>query len=213
MEKVLQQPRLDENAVRLAYRGWAPVYDYSFGLVSAPARRFAVKKLNEFDGHVLEVGVGTGLSLPRYKRGLKVTGIDLSPDMLDKAAVRVEKLGLKDIRLSVMDASKLTFEDETFDAAAVMFVMTVVPDPAAVMAEMRRVLRPGGSAIVINHFSREQGLRAAAERGLARFSHNLGWHPIFPVSTVTRCPGFRLAEVIDVAPLGLFTLLRLEKVS
>jgi phosphatidylethanolamine/phosphatidyl-N-methylethanolamine N-methyltransferase len=111
MEKVLQQPRLDENAVRLAYRGWAPVYDYSFGLVSAPARRFAVKKLNEFDGHVLEVGVGTGLSLPRYKRGLKVTGIDLSPDMLDKAAVRVEKLGLTDIRLSVMDASKLTPAD------------------------------------------------------------------------------------------------------
>ena len=76
------------------------------------------------------------------------------------------KLGLKDVTLSVMDASKLTFGDETFDAAAVMFVMTVVPNPAAVMAEMRRVLRPGGTAIVINHFSREHGLRAAAERGL-----------------------------------------------
>ncbi len=213
MEKVLQQPRLDENAVRLAYRAWAPVYDYSFGLVSAPARRMAVSKLNEFTGHVLEVGVGTGLSLPRYRRGLEVTGIDLSPEMLAKAAVRVEKLGLENITLTVMDASKLAFENETFDAAAVMFVMTVVPNPAAVMAEMRRVLRPGGTAIVLNHFSRERGLRAAAERGLARFSHSLGWHPVFPISTVTQCPGFRLVEALDMVPFGLFTLLRLEKVS
>ena len=180
MEKVLQQPRLDEDAVRLAYRAWAPIYDYSFGVVAGPGRRLAVSKLNEFNGHVLEVGVGTGLSLPRYKPGLEVTGIDLSPDMLEKAADRVGKLGLKRVKLSVMDASDLSFDNETFDAAAVMFVMTVVPNPAAVMAEMRRVLRPGGSAIVINHFSREQGMRAAAERGLARFSHNLGWHPIFP---------------------------------
>ncbi len=213
MEKVLQQPRLDEDAVRLAYRAWAPIYDYSFGLVAGPGRRLAVSKLNEFNGHVLEVGVGTGLSLPRYKPGLEVTGIDLSPDMLEKAADRVGKLGLKRVKLSVMDASDLSFDNETFDAAAVMFVMTVVPNPSAVMAEMRRVLRPGGSAIVINHFSREHGLRAAAERGLARFSHNLGWHPIFPISTITRCPGFRLVEAIDVPPFGLFTLLRLEKVG
>ncbi len=213
MEKVLHQPRLDENAVRLAYKAWAPVYDYSFGVVAGPGRRLAVKKLNEFNGHVLEVGVGTGLSLPRYRHGLQVTGIDLSPDMLAKASGRVTRLGLKHIKLSVMDAGKLAFDNECFDAAAVMYVMTVVPNPAAVMAELRRVLRPGGSAIVINHFSREQGLRAAAERGLARFSHNLGWHPIFPISTVTRCHGFRLVERIDVPPFGLFTLLRLEKVS
>ena len=108
--------------------------------------------------------------------------------MLAKAADRVEKLRLKGIELTVMDASRLSFENETFDAAAVMFVMTVVPNPAAVMAEMRRILRPGGTAIVINHFSREQGLRAAAERVLARYSHNLGWHPVFPISTITRAP-------------------------
>ena len=118
MEKVLQQPRLNEDAVRLAYKAWAPVYDYSFGVVAGPGRRFAVQKLNEFDGHVLEVGVGTGLSLPRYKPGLEVTGIDLSPDMLAKAAERVEKLGLKGVTLSVMDAGNLAFDDESFDAAA-----------------------------------------------------------------------------------------------
>jgi phosphatidylethanolamine/phosphatidyl-N-methylethanolamine N-methyltransferase len=204
-------PSLDDHAVRKAYRLWAPIYDYSFGLVATPGRRLAVRKLNEAHGHVLEVGVGTGLSLPDYKPGLEVTGIDLSPDMLEKASERVERLGLKRKYLFVMDAGRLAFANNTFDAAAVMYVMTVVPDPAAVMAELWRVLKPGGTAIVVNHFSRERGLRSKAERGLARFSRQLGWHPIFPLKTVTGAPGFRLVEQIDLPPLGLFTLLRLRK--
>ncbi|MGA9265220.1 MAG: methyltransferase domain-containing protein [Rhodomicrobium sp.] len=208
----LQQPALDDHAVREAYRLWAPVYDYSFGLVAGPGRRLAVRKLNEADGRVLEIGVGTGLSLPRYKPSLDVTGIDLSPDMLAKAAERVENLKLPRKALSVMDAGRLAFAGESFDAAAVMYVMTVVPDPAAVMAEMWRVLRPGGMAIVVNHFSRERGPRAAAEQWLARFSRRLGWHPVFPLKTVTGAPGFRLVETIDLPPFGLFTLLRLQKI-
>jgi phosphatidylethanolamine/phosphatidyl-N-methylethanolamine N-methyltransferase len=205
--------RLDDHAVREAYRIWAPIYDYSFGLVAGPGRRLAVRKLNEVDGHVLEVGVGTGLSLPDYKPGLDVTGIDLSPDMLEKAQDRVDRLGLDRKTLLVMDASRLAFANESFDAAAVMYVMTVVPEPAAVMAELRRVLKPGGTAVVVNHFSRERGLRAKAERGLARHSRRLGWHPVFPLKTVTGAPGFRLVEAVDLPPFGLFTLLRLQKES
>ena len=206
------QPHLDDHAVREAYRLWAPIYDYSFGLVAGPGRRLAVKKLNETQGgRVLEIGVGTGLSLPSYKPGLDVTGIDLSPDMLAKAAARVDSLKLPRKTLLVMDAGRLAFADASFDAAAVMYVMTVVPDPAAVMAEMWRVLRPGGMAIVVNHFSRERGLRAAAEHWLARYSRRLGWHPIFPLRTVTGAPGFKLVETVSLPPLGLFTLLRLQK--
>lgn len=206
------QPHLDDHAVREAYRLWAPIYDYSFGLVAGPGRRLAVKKLNETQGgRVLEIGVGTGLSLPSYKPGLDVTGIDLSPDMLAKAAARVDSLKLPRKTLLVMDAGRLAFADASFDAAAVMYVMTVVPDPTAVMAEMWRVLRPGGMAIVVNHFSRERGLRAAAEHWLARYSRRLGWHPIFPLKTVTGAPGFKLVETVSLPPLGLFTLLRLQK--
>ncbi|MBI4723829.1 MAG: class I SAM-dependent methyltransferase, partial [Rhodomicrobium sp.] len=163
----LHQPSLDENAVRAAYKAWAPIYDYSFGVVAGPGRRLAVSMLNKLDGRILEIGVGTGLSLPRYKPGLDVTGIDLSPHMLAKAAGRIQQLGLERMSLAVMDAGKLAFDDESFDAAAVMYVMTVVPDPRAVMAEMRRVLRPGGTVICVNHFSRERGLRSAVEHGLA----------------------------------------------
>jgi phosphatidylethanolamine/phosphatidyl-N-methylethanolamine N-methyltransferase len=212
MEQKLLQSSLDENAVREAYRWWAPIYDYSFGFVAGPGRRLAVQKLNEAQGRVLEIGVGTGLSLPGYKAGLDVTGIDLSPEMLDKAAERVAKLGLPRKTLLVMDAGSLTFADESFDAAALMYVMTVVPNPRAVMAEMWRVLRPGGTAIVVNHFSRERGLRAAVEQGLERYSRRLGWHPVFPLQTVTDTPGFHLVERVDLPPFGLFTLLRLEKV-
>jgi phosphatidylethanolamine/phosphatidyl-N-methylethanolamine N-methyltransferase len=210
-QKLPHLPSLDEDAVRAAYRAWAPVYDYTFGVIAGPGRRLAVSILNGAEGRVLEIGIGTGLSLPRYRQGLDVTGIDLSPDMLAKAKARVLRHGLKCVTLAVMDASRLAFEDGSFDAAAAMYVMTVVPDPAAVLAEMRRVLRPGGIAVCVNHFSREHGLRAAAERGLARYSRTLGWHPVFPLKTVTEAPGFRFIEARELPPFGLFTLLRLQK--
>jgi phosphatidylethanolamine/phosphatidyl-N-methylethanolamine N-methyltransferase len=213
MAQKIDQPSLDENAVRAAYRSWAPVYDFTFGVISGPGRRLAVSMLNGIGGRVLEIGIGTGLSLTRYRPGLDVTGIDLSPDMLVRAKARIRRRGLKGVTLAVMDASRLAFEDESFDAAAAMYVMTVVPDPAAVLAEMRRVLRREGIAICVNHFSRDHGLRAAAERGLSRYSRKLGWHPVFPLTTVTEAPGFRLIEARELPPFGLFTLLRLQKVS
>src|SRR6516225_751244 len=123
------QPKLDEDAVRAAYRWWAPFYDYSFGLVATAGRKRAVAVLNERDGgRVLEIGVGTGLSLPAYRPHLYVTGIDLSSAMLEKAKNRVRERGLGRKALSLMDAGLLGFKSESFDAVAAMYVMTVVPN-------------------------------------------------------------------------------------
>ena len=153
--------RMDERAVLSAYRRWAPVYDKTFGLVAAEGRHHTVEIINRSQGRVLEVGVGTGLSLPAYKNHLSVTGIDLSPEMLEIADKRVEEEGLTNVEeLRVMDAGELDFSDNSFDTVVAMYVMTVVPEPEKVMRELIRVCAPGGQVLLVNHFYQDDGARA-----------------------------------------------------
>jgi phosphatidylethanolamine/phosphatidyl-N-methylethanolamine N-methyltransferase len=209
---VSKRVSMDEAAVRDAYRRWAPVYDWTFGAVAEAGRQHAVRIINQRKGRVLEVGVGTGLSLPDYGRHLTVTGIDLSPEMLAKARERVERERLDHVvGLHEMDASALDFSDESFDVVVAMYVMTVVPDPDAVMVELERVCAPGGEVLLVNHFSRPQGVRGAVERGLAPLAQTLGWHPVFPVERVMTREHLRLMEQRSLKPLGLFTMLRFVK--
>ena len=141
--------QMDEEAVREAYRRWAPVYDYTFGKVSTAGRRHAVEVINAGQGKVLEVGVGTGLSLPEYKPHLEITGIDLAPEMLEKARARVKSEGLENVAgLYEMDASNLQFPDNSFDTVVAMYVITVVPEPEKVMRELARVTKPGGQVML-----------------------------------------------------------------
>lgn len=203
---------LDETSVREAYRRWAPVYDYTFGQVAEAGRRHAVKIINERQGSVLEVGVGTGLSLPIYGGHLTITGIDLSPEMLEKAREKVARHRLGNIAgLHEMDASALTFGDESFDTVVAMYVMTVVPDPERVMRELDRVCAKGGEVILVNHFSQEEGVRGFLERKLAPFADYIGWHSVFSLDQVLVCPNLRLAERRALKPFGLFTMLRFVK--
>ena len=149
--------RMDEDAIKSAYRRWAPVYDHTFGLVAAEGRKHSVEIINQSHGRVLEVGVGTGLSLPTYGRHLEIVGIDLSPEMLERARERVVEEGLGNVAgLHEMDAGDLKFPDASFDTVAAMYVMTVVPDPEKVMRELSRVCRAGGEVILVNHFSAEE---------------------------------------------------------
>src|SRR6185436_9077619 len=125
---------IDEHAVKNAYRRWAPVYDHTFGKFAAEGRKHAVEIINQRKGRVLEVGVGTGLSLPNYGRHLEIVGIDLSPEMLEKAREKVDEERLTNVTgLHEMDASALTFGDSEFDTVVAMYVITVVPDPEKVM--------------------------------------------------------------------------------
>ena len=152
---------IDASDVRQAYRRWAPVYDRTFGKFVEAAVRTVTARANRFSGRLLEVGVGTGLALPHYEASLKVTGIDLSPDMLALARARVARHGQGNVEALIeMDATALAFPDDSFDVTAAMFVMTVVPDPVAVMCELARVTKPGGTILTCNHFSVEAGSRA-----------------------------------------------------
>jgi phosphatidylethanolamine/phosphatidyl-N-methylethanolamine N-methyltransferase len=199
---------LDADAVREAYRRWAGIYDFVFGGVSTWGRRRAVDEVNRLPGtRVLEVGVGTGLALPHYRRDKRITGIDLSKDMLDRARTRVQAEGLRHVdSLLEMDAEATAFPDDSFDIAVAMFVASVVPHPRALMAEMRRVVRPGGHILFVNHFAAERGPRWWVEWALAPASRKLGWHPDFMVAALLDPADRARATFTPVPPLGLFTL-------
>jgi len=205
---------IDEDAVRLAYRRWAPVYDHTFGKVAAEGRKHAVEIINQSSGRVLEVGVGTGLSLPTYKSSLEIVGIDLSPEMLDRARERVAEEALENVTgLHEMDAGELKFDKDSFDTVVAMYVMTVVPEPEKVMRELARVCKPGGEVMLVNHFSTDDGVRGWVERRMAPFGDKLGWRPVFDVDRVMVCPELKLIEKRALRPWGIFTMMRFRKAS
>ncbi len=206
----LRVPRvgLDANDVRAAYRRWAGIYDTAFGTISFWGRRAAVEAVNGLPGRrVLEMGVGTGLALPRYLPGKRVVGIDLSADMLARARARVLDKGIATVEaLYEMDAETTDFADGEFDVAAAMFVASVVPHPRQLWAEMRRVVRPGGHLLFVNHFAAERGPRWWMEHALAPASRALGWHPDFRLEALFAPGELAGATVRPMPPFGLFTL-------
>jgi len=202
-----------------AYGRWAPVYDLIFDLPFHPGRLAATRAAVEAagaDGAILVVGVGTGLELELMPKNLRVTGIDLSAPMLKIARERVARKGLRQVKgLHVMDAGALDIADAQFDVALAPYVMSVVPNPARVLSEMWRVVRPGGQMIVMNHFAAQGGPRAYVETAMEKSSGWLGWHPKFPYAAVgdwiAARPDAELVERRELAPLRLFTLLRVRK--
>lgn len=199
------------NDVIDAYARWAPIYDVVFGPIMEASRRAGVAALRPDDRDVLEVGVGTGISLPDYPADARVTGIDLSPDMLERARRRVLERGLSNVEALVeMDASRLTFADDSFDVAMAQYVMTVVPDPARVMAEMRRVVRPGGRILAISHFAPSKGIRRRLGDLYAPVGRLLGWNTTISVDTLAAMPGVRLVSDTAAGLGGFYRLVQFE---
>ena len=203
---------LDADSVKAAYKRWAAVYDAVFGGVSAHGRKRAVAAVNALPGtRVLEVGVGTGLALPHYNRNKRITGIDLSADMLARARDRVRQHRLTQVEsLTEVDAEATGFPAGSFDIAVAMFVASVVPNPRRLLAEMRRVVRPGGHLLFVNHFAADRGPRWWAERAMAPASRKLGWHPDFAFGALLPVEDMTAATFDAVPPFGLFTLVRLR---
>ena len=186
------------DSVKAAYRRYAGVYDAVFGPVLQPGRRAVLEALGLRPGdRVLEVGVGTGLSLPLYPRDVRITGIDVSREMLEKARGRVARRGLANVEaLLEMDAEKTTFPAASFDKIVAMYVMPVVERPAAVLEEMHRVCKADGEIFIVNHFQSENRFIGAVEKALAGFSSQLGFRPDFALREVL--PADQRAEVSRV---------------
>ena len=150
------------------------------------------------------------MALPHYNRDKRITGIDLSKDMLRKARTRTREDGLSNVQaLHEMDAEATSFDDNSFDIAVGMFVASVVPNPRRLLAEMRRVVRPGGDILLINHFAAAKGPRWWLERAMAPASRALGWHPDFAMDAIFSPDDLERIKTESVPPLGIFTLVRL----
>jgi phosphatidylethanolamine/phosphatidyl-N-methylethanolamine N-methyltransferase len=209
---------LDKATVEKAYDRWAPVYDLVFGAVFDRGRQAAIAAAERIGGRILEVGVGTGISLPDYSRANRICGVDLSEAMLMKAQERVAEFKMTHVEgLWVMDAEHLTFPDASFDVVVAQYVITTVPNPEATLDEFARVLRPGGEIVLVSRVGAEAGLRRALEKWFAPAARKLGWRTEFSFERYSRwaqrTPGMRLVERRAMPPFGHFSLIRFGKVA
>ena len=198
---------MDLKKVERVYSNYASVYDHIFGKVFHEGRESAVRNLDVKPGErVLEVGVGTGLSLPLYPVHCRVTGIDLSEGMLDKARELASAQGLVHVELHQMDAGNMKFSDDSFDTVVAAYVVTAVPDYRAVMAEMIRVCRAGGRIILLNHFSNGNKLIAAVEKVISPLCKHLGFRTDLALHNVLEGTSLQVARKEMVNPLRFWHL-------
>lgn len=207
---------IDLAGVAKAYARWAPVYDFVFGAVFDSGRRASIAAADAIGGRILDVGVGTGLSLSAYSASTRLVGVDLSEPMLRKAQERVRAFKLDNVEtLAVMDAKILAFPTGSFDAVVAQYVITAVPEPEATLDEFIRVLRPGGELVLVNHIGAESGPRRWFELAFAPVARRLGWRPEFPWARLTdwasRHGGVDMIERRPMPPLGHFSLIRYRK--
>jgi phosphatidylethanolamine/phosphatidyl-N-methylethanolamine N-methyltransferase len=201
---------MDLHDTLRTYRLFSGSYDIVFGPVFHPGRKDAVRIANDRPGQrILEVGVGTGLSLPHFRSDSRVTGIDVSAEMLAKARRRAERRRLTHVEgLHVMDAENLEFPDSSFDAVLALYVASVVPNPARFAAEMRRVCIPGGTIVVVNHFTSENLLLRLIEKRLGRLARHIGFHADFPFDMFQEDSQLSIREVRRSNLFGYWKLLR-----
>jgi phosphatidylethanolamine/phosphatidyl-N-methylethanolamine N-methyltransferase len=209
---------LDKVEITKAYARWAPIYDLVFGPMFERGRKASIAAAERIGGRILEVGIGTGLSLPDYSGSNRLTGVDLSAPMLRKAKERVAEHRLTNVDgLAVMDAQNLGFADSSFDVVVAQYVITTVPDAEATLDEFARVIKPGGEIILVNHLGAERGFRAAYESAFAPIARQLGWQVAFRWERLekwaARHGGVALIERRPMPPLGHFSLIRFGKLG
>ena len=209
---------MSTSGVADAYGRLAPFYDFLFGPVFRRGRAEAVKVAERIGGRILEVGVGTGLSLPKYASANRIVGVDISQRMLKVARRRVEKLGLTNIdSIEVGDAEELRFDSNSFDVVVAQYMVTACPNPEKALDELARVVRPGGEIVITTRIGADGGMRAGIEKKLMPVTTKLGWRTEFSFSRYSEWAAVnqtvKIVEHRPLPPLGHFSLIRLEKLG
>jgi phosphatidylethanolamine/phosphatidyl-N-methylethanolamine N-methyltransferase len=213
---VAVETKMDTQGVAQAYGRWAPVYDAVFGPVFRQGRQAAVVAAEAIGGRILEVGVGTGLSLPAYGTANQIVGIDISEPMLAKARERVRRQNLTQVEsVGWGDAEQLDFPDASFDVVVAQYVVTAIPNPERGLDEFVRVVRPGGEIILTTRIGAEQGLRGKIEGALMPVTSRLGWRTEFSwgryENWLNASPKVKLIEKRALPPMGHFYLVRIAR--
>jgi phosphatidylethanolamine/phosphatidyl-N-methylethanolamine N-methyltransferase len=190
---------IDEVYARLS-----PVYDVIFGAPLQPGRIAAVRQMAIHPGdRILEVGAGTGINAPLYPQDCHVTAIDLSAPMLERARRRVMRQGLAHVELLEQDAARMAFQNDSFDSVYAPYVMSVVVDPIRVAREMRRVCRPGGRIVILNHFRSTNPLLSRLERATSPLTVHVGFRMDLSLTDLLRQADLRpaLVERVNFPPM------------
>jgi phosphatidylethanolamine/phosphatidyl-N-methylethanolamine N-methyltransferase len=201
--------QMDLASLERTYDRYSSFYDLLFGAFFASGRKKMIDKLNlGEEASVLEVGVGTGASIKLYPNQVKLTGVDISTDMLRISEKRSQR-ACRQIDLFTMNAESLDFPDDSFSHVVAMYVVSVSPDPAAIVEEMVRVCRPGGEIVILNHFSDDKSLLGKLEMALAPFSSILGFKPYFPLGHFREaCAVVSFDEPVKANMLGYWSILK-----
>ena len=200
---------MGDRYTQKVYDVFATVYDVVFGKISEDGRRIAIEILEPRPReNILEVGVGTGLSIPYFPRDTAITGIDLSRKMLEVSERRLEKLGRSDVCLHRMDATHMDFPDGTFDGAIALYCLSCVELPVKVLLEMKRVVRPGGRIVFMNHFRSPRPVLSLMERAVSPFGRRIGFRTDLELSPLLEKSGLRDTQTRGFGPLGMWKAVR-----
>lgn len=201
-------------SVQKVYDSYASFYNFLFGRIFNPGREQSVKFINQhatYNGKIIEVGVGTGLSLPLYRPDLQITGVDISEKMLNKAKERVKQHHLEGVSLHTMDATNLRFPDEYFDFVVAMYVVSVVPDTDKFLHEINRVCKKNGDIIIVNHFSSDNFIIKYIEKLFSGAHSVIGFKSDFSVEHILQSAHFKLINSQKTNLFGYWKLLHLKK--
>jgi phosphatidylethanolamine/phosphatidyl-N-methylethanolamine N-methyltransferase len=194
------------------YSEFAPLYDRVFGKMFYNRLERVIEDLDIPPGaQVLEVGAGTGTSFPAYPTHCNVTGVDLAPDMLARARQKIAENGWRHLKVMEMNALDLKFPDNSFDFVMAFHVVTVVPDPVLMMAEAKRVCKPSGRIVIVNHFTSDVPVLGSLTKAMDPLTRWLGWRTDLQLKPFIAATGLTVEKAFKINKNSLYTVVLARK--